>query len=471
MSTPILHLKFKERDKIQGQYYVDESKFFLGNDLRANHFCLKDELPKRYQLFEKVGQNYVVNLPAKVSGEIVKEGSKVDLQSLKALGFIQQKNGNIKLPIERGQFGVFHWDELTIDFDYRYSVKDFKKEIAALALADRQFQARYESQLKKVQRIFGIALLLSLLIHWSFGLYTFLKELPPLEIQTIEQVSKRFARLILEPPPKIKTPEKEVTTQQTGPVATTKKSPKPKKKQGKSDTKKKAAKKKKGAAGGGDGKKAGGKLDGKKDVTAMGVLGVITAQDGADDNTAVSNLEAFGIAQKMESAFGKSDQGGGGGEGTGWGEGKGFPFLNSYGDGLYGDVVGEEVIEETVSSVSLKRAGDITFDDPSKVAGEGADSAFRSASAIRKAIMSQMEGIRFCFNQSLKQQSNISGKIVVEFTIMAKGSVQSPIIISTNLGAPDLEACVLEVVKRWRFQPISAGDVIVNYPLVFTPNG
>ncbi len=468
MAKPILHIKFSENQKLRGQYFLEGRKFFIGTNLDVDHFCLLGNL-RRYLLFKKKGQSYIVNIPEYVTGEIVKEGSKVEIHSLKKLGFIRQKNGTLELPIDKGQFGSLHWDDVTIDFDYQKPKSAFRAELAAISKQKHEENKKRQTTLSKVEHIFAMILILSIIIHVSFGLYAFLIKLPPLKKKSIEQVTKRFARLILEPPKKILSPVKSIPKATTGTTTTKKEGSGKGKKDGKS--KKKTTGKKAGAKGGGDGKKAGGKKTGSRDVTSMGVLGVITSNGGSDDNTAIRNLQAFGIAKKLESAFGQSDRGGGGGDGTGWGESEGFPFLTSYGDGEYGDIVGDSGIEETVSSVSLKRAGDISFDDPSAIEGEGVGSAFRSPEAIRKAIMSQMEGVRYCFNQSLKKDSNISGKIVLVFTILAKGRVDKPRITSSTLGRPELENCVLEAVKQWRFQMISGGDVDVNYPLVFTPQG
>lgn len=470
MSKPILYLKFRENEKIRGQYFVEKPRFEIGTDLKTDHFCLLDDLPRQYVLFQKRGSNFVANIPEKVTGEVVKEGSKVDLQSLKTLGFIQRKNGYFQLPIDRGQCGELQWDDLTIEFDYRHPKSNYQDIIAALERQQKAQEEKDKTAVSRVERAFLIVLMLSILIHGGLGIYAYLKDLPPIEIKSVEQVSKRFARLVLEPPKKVPAPAKPDITEKVAVGQKTQEgSPTSKKEEG--DKAETGEKQKKGAKSGGDGKKAGGSQDGKKDVKSMGVLGVITASSGSGSNTAVSNLEAFGVATKMEKALGKSNQGGGGGDGTGWGEDEGFPFIASYGDDEYGDVVGESGIEERAASVALERAGDISFDEPSDVAGEGASSAFRTAAAIRKTIMSQMEGIRFCFNQSLKQKSDISGKVVLEFTILARGSVEDVSIVSSNLSEADLEACVLEVVKRWRFQPIAAGDVVVNYPLVFTPRG
>ncbi|OQY29842.1 MAG: hypothetical protein B6244_02465 [Candidatus Cloacimonetes bacterium 4572_55] len=470
MSKPILHLKFTENGKFRGDFLTDKTTFHIGSDLYADYFCLLDDLPPRYPLFKKSGKSYLIQLPGKASGEIVKDGSKVDIQSLKNLGFIQRKNGYLFLPVERGQFGAIEWDGLVVDFDYRYTKVDFRDKLALIKKQQNIDKKRRETLFRKVERVFILILFLSALIHATFGLFIYMAYLPPLKIISVDQVSKRFARLVLEPPKKVKTSEPVKSTQKIADatVGAEEKEGKAGKKKN-TKKKKKSGAKKQGAKSGGDGKKAGGKKDGKKDVSSLGVLGVITASSGSDDNTAISNLQAMGIAKKVETAFGKSNKGGGGGDGEGWGEGDGFPFIASYGDGEYGDVVDEEPVGGRASSVKLKRAGDISFDDPSEVAGEGSASAFRTPDAIRKAIMSQMEGIRFCFNKSLKQNSQISGKVVLEFTILAKGSVQNVSILTSSLSEPSLESCILDVVKRWRFQPISAGDVDVNYPLIFTP--
>ena len=458
MNKPILYVKITENNKQISEYFIDQAEFTLGFDLTTDHCSLQPGMPRKIQLLKKAGQEYLFFVPDTVTGQIQQQDSTIDIASLIIHGLIISKNNFIELKIKPGQTGKIAWDQLLIEFDFRFNHDHFAERIHQLEQERKEKNRHAKTYMNQVERVYFILLVMSLLIHGSIGLYAYLKKLPPPAQVTVKEIPKRFARLVLEPPPVVKKAQPKVikTDDLAGKTSST--------------SEKKESEGKSGAQSGGDGKKAGGSADGKRDVRSMGVLGIISAQGQVyGSNPGIQSLQATGIAQTLDSAFGKTGKGAGGGDGDGFGEGNGLPFVASFGNGAWGDVVNKDVVTGPVTSVNLERAGNVTFNDPSSVSGEASSSIFRTPGAIRKAILTQMEGIRYCFNQSLKQNSDLAGKLSLEFTILANGSVANVRVADMTINDPKLTECVLSVVKNWRFQPIALGDVEVNYPLVFTP--
>jgi len=93
-----------------------------------------------------------------------------------------------------------------------------------------------------------------------------------------------------------------------------------------------------------------------------------------------------------------------------------------------------------------------------------------SKEAIQEVILEHVTRIRFCYERELKARPNLSGKIVVKFVIAKDGTVSSADIKESTLDLPDMESCVLDVIRQMAFpEPKGGGIVIVSYPFLFRP--
>jgi TonB family protein len=77
-----------------------------------------------------------------------------------------------------------------------------------------------------------------------------------------------------------------------------------------------------------------------------------------------------------------------------------------------------------------------------------------------------IEKLRRCYQSALAHRPNLAGRVTLRFTI-ADGRVEDATLDST-LGEPELEHCILEAVRTFRF-PSAEGRVQVAYPIVFQP--
>lgn len=91
-------------------------------------------------------------------------------------------------------------------------------------------------------------------------------------------------------------------------------------------------------------------------------------------------------------------------------------------------------------------------------------------SAIQDEIRRHLAQIRHCYQRELTKQPALRGKIVVKFVISTDGSVSSAEVKETTLANPDVESCLVDVIRRIEFpEPRGGGIVIVSYPFVFEP--
>jgi TonB family protein len=91
---------------------------------------------------------------------------------------------------------------------------------------------------------------------------------------------------------------------------------------------------------------------------------------------------------------------------------------------------------------------------------------------IRRIVRRHVNEVRYCYDQALAAHPSLAGRVVVQVTIAPTGRVLASVLSSTTLGAPAVERCVVEAVRRWEFpEPKGGGLVIVSYPFQFAPAG
>jgi len=86
-------------------------------------------------------------------------------------------------------------------------------------------------------------------------------------------------------------------------------------------------------------------------------------------------------------------------------------------------------------------------------------------SIIRGHIRAKMPAFRACYEQALQKDPKLEGKVVARFTILKTGEV----VDTTATGIPEINACIVRVVRSVRFPSNPRGSMVVSYPFVFVP--
>lgn len=110
-----------------------------------------------------------------------------------------------------------------------------------------------------------------------------------------------------------------------------------------------------------------------------------------------------------------------------------------------------------------KKQGEIHFKpQPAKVNGS------LDPRLIRKVVRDHEGQLRACYERELSKTRGLNGRIVVAWVITPQGSVSSAIVKETTMKNKNVEACLTNAIKFWRFQsPKGGGSVLVEYPFVF----
>lgn len=91
-------------------------------------------------------------------------------------------------------------------------------------------------------------------------------------------------------------------------------------------------------------------------------------------------------------------------------------------------------------------------------------------SVVKEVILSHMNAVKHCYNQELKKDAALAGKVIVKFTVGSKGPVTAAAVKQTTLNNKDVEECMVKEVKTWIFPEPRRGETVdISFPFVFKP--
>lgn len=100
----------------------------------------------------------------------------------------------------------------------------------------------------------------------------------------------------------------------------------------------------------------------------------------------------------------------------------------------------------------------------SPVVGEGL-----SREVVRRVVRRHINEVRFCYQQQLTQNPQLSGSVMVRAVVGPDGAVQSATIATSSLANRAVEDCIAQAFRRWTFpQPQDEAVVNISYPLLLS---
>jgi len=101
--------------------------------------------------------------------------------------------------------------------------------------------------------------------------------------------------------------------------------------------------------------------------------------------------------------------------------------------------------------------------------GAGSGKASRSEEEIALVFDRNKGAIYALYTRALRDKPDLQGKVVLELTIGADGSIQRCAIVSSELNDPELERKLVARVKSFRFEAKDVGTITVTKPIDFFP--
>ncbi len=91
---------------------------------------------------------------------------------------------------------------------------------------------------------------------------------------------------------------------------------------------------------------------------------------------------------------------------------------------------------------------------------------------IMKVIKRHQAEIKFCYEQELQKIPTLAGKVAVAWTIDPAGAVSEANVSESSLANTNVEACIVQRIRRWKFpEPTGGGVVNVTFPWIFKAAG
>jgi TonB family protein len=99
----------------------------------------------------------------------------------------------------------------------------------------------------------------------------------------------------------------------------------------------------------------------------------------------------------------------------------------------------------------------------------GKKSVYRSQEELSRVINKHNNAIEYCYKKELRTNPTLKGDLDVEFTIDYSGKVKAVRIVRSSIYSKNIEKCIANRIRAWRFKAISQsdGDVKVRQKYIF----
>jgi outer membrane biosynthesis protein TonB len=102
---------------------------------------------------------------------------------------------------------------------------------------------------------------------------------------------------------------------------------------------------------------------------------------------------------------------------------------------------------------------------------QGGRGQYRSNESLLNVVRRYAPGIQYCYDNELKKNPGLRGKLAINLTVLANGKVSDVFVVEDTMGSPAVTNCVLSQIHGWQFPSIPQGTTSFKTPFVFTPPG
>jgi TonB family protein len=458
----VLRIGVIQGGKIIEERIVRKRETVTVGSSERNHFVLNASgVAPRFELFQLIGNDYILNFTDSMSGRVGLPAGVQTLEQLRTSGAARNAGAHWQVKLNDSARGKVVIGDITLLFQF-VTPPPVQPRPQLPAAARGGFA-------KSIDWMFTAFVMFSFMSHFGFVVYL---ENADWEIDKgIGVIPPQYADLIFmeeeEPPP----PPEPVDQPGDEPTAEAPPAPKPDNKpaqQGKPNDSAPAGDKS-------DGDKAAqvaeesAKLAGEAAAAAEALLlGALSSEGGgalADvlaGGAVTGNAEDV-LAQAAGVGVATGSQGGTLRTRSGGGSGGAVGDLGSLGAAGGG---GKAVDEGKGLSESKPIRGNIKMDAGEDIGGTGEFDSRLVTAEVKK----RLRAIQVCYEQQLRRNPALQGKVTVEFTIEQSGTVSKATATGNTTNDPAVAACVVDTVRRFRFNPgPDGGSVTFSYPFVFAP--
>lgn len=422
-----------------------------------NHFVVHAEgLPGRFELFQLVGNDYILNFTASMQGRVGLPGGVQDLEQMRSSGMARNAGTFWQVKLNDSSRGKVILGKTTLLF--QFVVPPPVQPRPQLPAAVRT------GFVGNIDWVFTSFVVFTFMSMFSFLVYLENADWPI--DRGLAAVPEDFANIIFqEPPPPVEEVE-QTTSEEEGPAKEVAKETQKKASGGKSSAGPGMSAEESAAAAAAKSARIASEatqaaealIVGALSSSAGGALADVLAGGAVIGNAEEIMAQASGVGVAKSSAGGTLRSRSGGGTGSG-ASGLGSLARAGGADATSARGEGGEVTERKVrGQTKLEGGGDI-----------GGSGEFDS-SVVVSAIKLRIGAIKICYERELKRNPSLAGKVTVQFSIQPQGNVTDVNVTGNSTGDSAVAECVASAVRRFRFNPgPKGGSVSYSYPFVFAP--
>ncbi len=123
----------------------------------------------------------------------------------------------------------------------------------------------------------------------------------------------------------------------------------------------------------------------------------------------------------------------------------------------------EEILKEKKDVVNLEAGG-------AGKKGKTVSSRMRDESEVYRTIRGYVGGLKYLYNNAIRDNPFLKGKITVKITISADGKVSSAELVSSTLDSQELKDAILSRILKWKFSRLKDVETFtITYTFDFAP--
>jgi TonB family protein len=438
-----LFLTIEQAGKVSQVRLNHGDDFTIGKDPHNDLTIYGDEYPAKHTLFEKKNNHYQLSYQKFMNGEVEAGESRLRFKDLILHNLLPKKDESYFYPLTQDKKGYVVAGDAKITFQFVGA--DSENPLLAELRNFKGYSWTYVTFRNLVQDWqFKIILLLVFVLHAFVLNYMSRFEIDAVQKMKSVDLPERFAKFL------VKTPA-EIGLESGRP--------------GLSGTENEEE--------GGEEEAAERNRDDlasrETRPEAQGVLGLLTGIGGSNQSSSLTDLlldkglvkELDAVMSSTNLQVGRSSTNGGDID----------PDVLVGTSPLGGGI--DDILKDVnqVESVALGEKGQIQLDQIGGMSGTGGGLGKRSEDSVRGVMMSYTGRLTYIYNKYLKKDPELRGKIVVEVTIEADGTISAAKVTSSTVNHADFEREILNFVRKWKYAPIDEGTVTVSYPLFFNKVG
>ncbi len=450
----VLRIGLIQGDKIVEERIIRKRETVTVGSSEKNHFVVAAPgLSSRFELFQLVGNDYILNFTDQMRGRVGLAGGVKVLDELRSSGGARKANGYYQVKLTENSRGKVEIGNTTLLFQFVVPPPVQPRPQLPAAVVG--------GFIAGIDWLFTAFVMFSFMTHFGFIIYLENADWPV--EPGIATVPDRVAELIFNEPEPPEPQDEVVTDEVTDEVAdevaeeaVAESSPTP----GRSSEPTSGSGQ---ASADSNARLAVEQAQAQVEQMLLGALGADGAfQDvlagGAVTGNAedvMATAEGVGVATSAEGGSLRERSGGGTVGAATRGLGNLQARQGAQQQQREGEQIVERVIRGRVNSGALEEESGSGVFDPN---------------IVTRQIRARIRAIQTCYERELRNNPTLAGRVLVRFTIQPTGTVSGATATENSTGSPAVAACVVSTISRFRFNPgPEGGAVTFAYPFVFAP--